>query len=113
MDDDSAPSPERVFVLEVEGIRLGGENDRHKKLQNHFFSYPSECDGADYRCRDAFRRYRNPCGIGIKLSWIRGSAADGKLGKHASGCTELYDHDPGVVVSAVPGPDDPAHCAVL
>ena len=36
MDDDSAPSPERVFVLEVEGIRLGGENDRHKKLQNHF-----------------------------------------------------------------------------
>ena len=63
--------------------------------------------------RDAFRRYRNPCGIGIKLSWIRGSAADGKLGKHASGCTELYDHDPGVVVPAVPGPDDPAHCVVL
>lgn len=46
-------------------------------------------------------------------TWIRGSAADGKLGKHASGCTELYDHDPGVVVSAVPGPDDPAHCVVL
>lgn len=96
----------REFVLAAKTI--GTRN--YKIIFSHILR---ECDGADYRCRDAFRRYRNPCGIGIKLSWIRGSAADGKLGKHASGCTELYDHDPGVVVSAVPGPDDPAHCAVL